>query len=498
MMKNLYLWAAFLLCCNYGYGQAPLGFNYQAVVRNAAGNPISNQNVGIRFTIHDGGPMGTVVYSENDTVPANQFGLITVVMGGGNALQGSIGAINWAAGNKYLQVEIDPSGGNTYNDMGTVQLLSVPYALYAESAGNGSTGPTGPIGNDGPTGPQGAAGPQGVTGPQGSVGDTGPTGPQGDTGAQGPMGATGPQGDPGQQGVQGPTGEKGDTGPQGPIGVTGPQGDTGAQGFTGATGAQGETGPQGPQGVPGPIGDTGAQGPIGVKGDTGPQGDVGATGPQGAIGPKGDTGAQGIQGPTGATGSGGGATGATGETGAQGPTGAKGDTGVQGPIGIKGDTGPQGVAGNTGEKGETGATGAQGPTGVADSVWSRSGNDIYNNNAGKVGINTSTPQATLDVNGFSKLGSDAPVIKMQKFSGVVSNSAGATTTQNLGIPDSKILDVSLFVNSAAGGLLQPLLGVSGSDYSYSIQGSVFSLTTTLLNSNKVLGQPYNLLITYEQ
>lgn len=437
MMKNFYLWAAFLLCCNYGYGQAPQGFNYQAVVRNAAGNPISNQNVGIRFTIHDGGPMGTVVYSENDTVPANQFGLITVVMGGGNALQGSIGAINWAAGNKFLQVEIDPSGGNAYNDMGTVQLLSVPYALYAESAGGAATGPTGPTGNDGPTGPQGPIGAQGTTGAQG------PTGEKGDTGPQGPLGVTGPQGPIGNTGAQGPTGEKGDTGPQGSMGVTGPQG---------------------------PIGDTGAQGPIGIKGDTG------------ATGPKGDTGAQGP-------------LGVKGDTGAQGATGAKGDTGDQGPMGLKGDTGWQGPQG---AKGETGATGIQGPTGVADSVWSRSGNDIYNNNNGKVGINTSTPQATLDVNGFSKLGSDAPVIKMQKFTGIVSNSAGATTTQNLAIPDSKILDVSLFVNSGSAGLLQPLLGLSGADYSYSIQGSVFSLTTTLLNSAKVLGQPYNLLITYEQ
>ena len=82
--------------------------------------------------------------------------------------------------------------------MGVSQLLSVPYALYAETAGNaGPTGPTGPQGLIGATGPQG---PTGAAGTNGIDGSTGPTGPQGTPGLAGADGATGPTG------PQGPTG----------------------------------------------------------------------------------------------------------------------------------------------------------------------------------------------------------------------------------------------------------------------------------------------------
>lgn len=411
-MKRINTLTLFLILSYIGFAQAPKGFNYQAVVRDAQGYAVQNQNVSIRLSIHDGGPMGSIVYQETDTVPANQFGVITVVVGGGSIIPGTntFDAIDWSTGNKYLEVETDITGGTAYLNMGTTQLLSVPYALYAETSGSSLPGPTG------------------ATGPQGDPGVAGP---------QGPMGATGLQGADGAQGIQGPTG------PQGPMGATG------AQGLQGATGAKGDTGA------------------TGAKGDTGPQGPVGAQGLQGATG---------IQGPTGAQG-------------------APGATGAQGPIGV---TGIQGATGAQGLQGIPGVQGVPGPTGFADSVWTRSGNDIYNNNLGRVGIKTISPQADLDVNGFTKLGSDAPIVKMKKFSGTAPTNAGGSSTINLGIPDAKVLDVQVFVNSATGGLLQPLLGLNGSDYSYSIQNSVFTLSTTLLNSGKILGQPYNVLITYEQ
>lgn len=100
----------------------------------------------------------------------------------------------------FLETELDPSGGGNYTSMGTSQMLSVPYALYAETSGSsiaGPTGPTGPVGVAGPTGPTGDPGPAGATGATGDTGPVGPTGPQGltgNTGAAGPTGATGPTG----------------------------------------------------------------------------------------------------------------------------------------------------------------------------------------------------------------------------------------------------------------------------------------------------------------
>lgn len=190
----------------------PAKFNYQGVARNATGNALASRPITLRISILDGSATGTVVYKESHAVTTNAFGLYNVAIGGGTDVTGTIAGVNWATGNKYIKVEMDPNGGTTYIDLGAAQLLSVPYAMYAASGTPGPIGPQGPTGATGPQGPQGATGAQG---PIGLTGPAGPTGATGATGAQGPIGATGPQG------------------PQGPIGATGPQG------------------PQGPQGIPG-------------------------------------------------------------------------------------------------------------------------------------------------------------------------------------------------------------------------------------------------------
>ena len=78
--------------------QVPLKMNYQAVVRNAQGNPLgANTNVTVRFQIHDLSAGGTVVYSETNTAVTNQFGLITMIIGG----TGNLGVVDWGSGNKH-------------------------------------------------------------------------------------------------------------------------------------------------------------------------------------------------------------------------------------------------------------------------------------------------------------------------------------------------------------------------------------------------------------
>ncbi|MFN8286890.1 MAG: collagen-like protein [Chitinophagales bacterium] len=260
--------------------QAPQSFNYQAVARNAAGNVLQNQNVGLRFTIRDGSGTGTIVYQETQNKTTNQFGLFSAEVGNGTAVTGNFSGINWGSGAKYLQVEFDAAGGSSYTDMGAAQLLSVPYALYANQANTGGAqGPTGP------TGPQGIQGPAGAQGSQGLQGPTGPTGPQGSGG--GATGATGPTGPTGAQGAGG-----------GATGATGPTGATGAKGATGSTGATGATG-AGTTGATGPTGPTGAGGgATGATGATGSKGATGATGPTG-VGTTGATGATGATGPAG-------------------------------------------------------------------------------------------------------------------------------------------------------------------------------------------------------
>jgi len=215
------------------YSQAPQRLNYQAIVRNASGQPVAAGTVvSLRFTIHDGSANGSPEFTETQTDTVNQFGLATVQIGASNNLSG----VNWSSGSKYLEVELDPAGGSNFTDMGTSQLISVPYALFAANSNPGPQGPTGIAGNNGNTGPTGPSGAAGVTG-AGTTGATGVTGAQGLAGITGATGATG-------AGIAGPTGATGSPGAQGVTGATG------AQGVTGATGA-GATGPTGVTGAAG-------------------------------------------------------------------------------------------------------------------------------------------------------------------------------------------------------------------------------------------------------
>lgn len=115
--------------------QAPQSFQYQSVVRNASGNPVVSQNVGVRISILQGSATGTPVFTETHSASTNALGIVTLAIGNGAVQAGSFSTINWATGPYFMKVQIDPAGGTTYVDMGATQLLSTPYALYSAQAG---------------------------------------------------------------------------------------------------------------------------------------------------------------------------------------------------------------------------------------------------------------------------------------------------------------------------------------------------------------------------
>jgi hypothetical protein len=134
-MKKVFLTLLTMASISAAMAQAPKLMNYQGIMRTTDGKAMVNQQVQIKISIIDGTQEGNVVYTEEQAVTTNQFGLYNIKIGEGKPIVGNIETIKWQAKNKYIKVELDSKDGNGYVDMGTTQLLSVPYALYAETAG---------------------------------------------------------------------------------------------------------------------------------------------------------------------------------------------------------------------------------------------------------------------------------------------------------------------------------------------------------------------------
>lgn len=221
-MKFLFIFLS-LFISTLLFSQAPEGINYQAVMRNNSGNLVTNSTVAIRVQIRQVSSAGTTVYQERHSIISSSQGLINMVIGAGTPQVGTFNNINWAVGPFFVNLAVDFSNGANYQDFGTQQLMSVPYALYAKTSGAqlnqwryGNTVPVnslgvlgdfyldvltgnvyyknstttwvltgnikGPVGPSGTTGAQGAQGIQGLTGSQGIQGATGAAGTNGTNG----------------------------------------------------------------------------------------------------------------------------------------------------------------------------------------------------------------------------------------------------------------------------------------------------------------------------
>ncbi len=121
------------------YAQAPQAIPYQAVARDSSGNVLANQIISLRFSIHDSTAGGMVVYQETQNKTTSVLGLFTANIGEGVVVNGTFASIDWGSNSKFMQVELDANGGTNYIDMGTQQMLSVPFALYSTFSGVSSS-----------------------------------------------------------------------------------------------------------------------------------------------------------------------------------------------------------------------------------------------------------------------------------------------------------------------------------------------------------------------
>jgi len=128
MKKKIYILIGLILSFITAFGQVPEAFNYQAVLRNASGNVRENETVSIDILLHQGSPAGSAVFSETHYATTNAFGLINLEIGSVNPA--GFAAIDWSIGPYFITLMVDGT------EMGTSQLLSVPYALYARGVEN--------------------------------------------------------------------------------------------------------------------------------------------------------------------------------------------------------------------------------------------------------------------------------------------------------------------------------------------------------------------------
>lgn len=126
--------AAFLSSFQLANAQSPEKLSYQAIVRDANNNLLTQQQVGIQISLLQGSASGIPVYVETHMPTTNENGLITLEIGTGSVESGNFSLIDWANGPYFLKTETDPAGGSNYTITGTSQILSVPYAFYAKIA----------------------------------------------------------------------------------------------------------------------------------------------------------------------------------------------------------------------------------------------------------------------------------------------------------------------------------------------------------------------------
>lgn len=133
-MKGLLLFLVVFGLCLRVTGQVQETFNYQTIVHTPAGQVVAYRNVSFRISILSGNAFDTVVYSEKHLVETDQLGLASLTIGNGTDRTGIFPGIYWGADKYFLKVEEDIKGGNDYIDIGTTQILIMPYTLRPKNS----------------------------------------------------------------------------------------------------------------------------------------------------------------------------------------------------------------------------------------------------------------------------------------------------------------------------------------------------------------------------
>ena len=103
-MRKIVLTNLLLTSLMLSLAQAPLSFNYQAVLRDGSGNVKANVTATIQISILQGSETGTILYTETHQISTNNLGLVNLQIGSGTIVSGNFAAIDWSKGLYYIKI----------------------------------------------------------------------------------------------------------------------------------------------------------------------------------------------------------------------------------------------------------------------------------------------------------------------------------------------------------------------------------------------------------
>ena len=139
-MKTLFTFLV-LLSAVMLYAQAPQKMSYHALIKNESDGVFKNKNITLKTSIRYGSPDGEPVFIELHQASTSKSGIVSVSIGAGENVMGTFEEIDWGKGNYFITSEADLDGDNIFSEISIQELLSVPYAFYAEHSKN--AGPEG-------------------------------------------------------------------------------------------------------------------------------------------------------------------------------------------------------------------------------------------------------------------------------------------------------------------------------------------------------------------
>ncbi|MFT3677418.1 MAG: hypothetical protein QM781_16085 [Chitinophagaceae bacterium] len=140
-MKKIFTFVTGLFAALITFAQVPKAINYQAVARNTSGQALANQTIKVRIGLSESSSTGSATfYSETRTVTTNTLGLFNIQIGSAGAanVYGSFTGTNWlnSAISHVMTVELDINNNNNFVNMGSQELVTVPFAFAADNAAN--------------------------------------------------------------------------------------------------------------------------------------------------------------------------------------------------------------------------------------------------------------------------------------------------------------------------------------------------------------------------